>query len=152
VKAARRLRAALTPRGAGTSLFAMLRRLALLLWLSAALPAPAQEAAVDGAGWRAYAEGWTLHFESDGAAYGAETYLPGDAVIWKPESGDCAHGFWTERDDGAICFLYPDGMACWRMSRDGETMLARPAEGGGPALRVARRDHAPLLCPETPAV
>lgn len=144
----------MTPRGGGTSLRGMTLGRTLALCLSAATVATAlsaQEVAVDGAGWRAFAEGWTLHFEEDGAAFGAETYLPGDAVIWKPEGGDCAHGFWTERG-GAICFLYPDGMACWRMTRDGETMLARPADGGGPALRVARRDRAPLLCAQTPAV
>ncbi len=143
-------RAASTRRRFGASFRAMKMSVALALCLLTA-PTAAQETPLDGAGWRAYAEGWTLHFEEDGAPYGAESYHPGDAVIWKPEGGACAQGFWIERR-GALCFLYQDGQSCWRMSRDADGVLARPADGGGPALRVVRRDRAPLLCPETPSV
>lgn len=116
-----------------------------------ACPSAAQERPVTADEFRAYAEGWTLHFEEDGRPFGAERYDPGDRVLWKPEGGDCAPGVWGEAD-GAICFLYDRGLSCWRLFRDAEGMLARPAEGDGPDLRIARRDRAPLLCPETPAV
>ena len=156
----------LRPRAHGVSVMAMKRRIIFALCLVAATAsaqetpqeAPQEEpqeepreAPLGAADWRAYAEGWTLHFEDSGAAFGAETYLPGDAVIWKPEGGACAHGYWTGTQ-GRICFLYQDSVACWRMFRDGDGVLARPADGGGPSLRVARRDRAPLMCPETPAV
>lgn len=127
-----------------------MRAMLLALGLLAA-PAASDERPVAAEEFRAYAEGWTLHFERDGRPFGVERYDPGDRVLWKPEGGDCAPGVWGEAD-GAICFLYDRGAACWRLFRDAAGLFARPAEGDGPAVRVIRRDRAPLLCAGTPAV
>jgi hypothetical protein len=134
--------------------------LALGLALARALPAappvalwPAGAAALapmSGPEFRAFAEGWTLHFESGGAPYGAETYLPGGKVIWKPEGQACGWGSWAERD-GRICFRYDEQMACWKVYRDAKGVLARSAADGF-EVRVSRRDRAPLACGEVPAV
>lgn len=128
---------------------AAVARAALALALTAAA-APAQEAVTPDA-FRAYAEGWTLHFELDGAPFGAEVYAPGGEVLWKPEGGPCQAGVWVP-SGGAVCFVYDGAIACWRIFRDAAGLSAEPAEGGPPRLRIARRDRAPLSCAEVPSV
>jgi hypothetical protein len=129
------------------------RRAAALLLLGAGTAA-AVGAPMGREDFRAFAEGWTLHFETlDGAPFGAETYRPGGEAVWKPEGGACAIGVWSE-SRGRICFLYDAGMSCWRVYREGGAVTALSDDGEEPriALRVARRDRAPVACGDDPSV
>ncbi len=101
--------------------------------------------------FRAYVEGWTLHFERNGRPYGAETFHEGDRTVWRFHGGACTDGVWEARG-AQICFTYPDGdpPICWRFLRDGTEVMARlirPLEIG-PELEitVARRTRVPLVC------
>lgn len=116
--------------------------------LLVAAPLAAQEAVAPDE-FRAFAEGWTLHFELDGAPFGAETYHPGGGVLWRPEGGQCQAGLWTA-DGGEVCFHYDAGGACWRMFRDRRGLFAIPSDAKAPLLRVKRRDRARLACGEVP--
>jgi hypothetical protein len=106
---------------------------------------------LDGAEFGAYAEGWTLHFERDGAPFGAESFDGEGNVVWKPEGGDCERGVWGH-DGERICFLYPGALACWRVERSGDVLIARAEDARAFALRITRRDRAPLLCDDGPNV
>lgn len=119
--------------------------------------APAQEAPMTGAEFRAFAEGHTLHFEDEtGEHFGSEQYFEGGQTLWLPRGGQCERGVWTA-ESGRICFLYAVGIACWRVYRLGENDLAAISADdleGEPTtrLRLTRRDRTPLICPDGPAV
>lgn len=98
--------------------------------------------------FRAFSEGWTLHFEENGRPFGAERYFEGGEVLWKPEGGPCVRGFWSGRDDG-VCFLYADAFSCWRIWRTPRGVAAEPFEGGD-SVEVVRRDRSALDCSEIP--
>ena len=98
--------------------------LALLLALFAA-PAAAQSQ-MSGAEFDAYTLGKTLFYGRDGAAYGAEVYLPDRRVRWSFLDGDCKEGEWYE-ESGLICFVYEDkpDPQCWSFTRGAAGLIAR---------------------------
>jgi hypothetical protein len=121
--------------------------------LSFAASLGAAEEPVSTEAFRAYAEGWTIYFEEDGAPFGAESFRRDGSVTWKPEGGRCVEGVWGGDDTGRICFLYPEAMACWRLTRDADGMIARMEDDDEPlTLRIVRRDRRPLLCGDEPAI
>ena len=128
-------------------------RAALLTLL---LAAPAAAEPMDGAAFRAFSEGWTLHFEDEAGGYfGSEQYFEDGRALWLPQGGQCHRGLWTETD-GRICFLYDVGISCWRLFAEGEdgmTAISDDDTGRPPTrLRLLRRDRSPVLCPEGPGV
>lgn len=130
---------------------------AALLALLMAGPAAAEP--MDGAAFRAFAEGWTLHFQDESGAYfGSEQYFANGRTTWAPSGGECHQGVWAE-DEGRICFLYDVGVSCWRLYADGPDgmraeSVATRAGGDGPTtrLRLLKKDRSPVLCPEGPGV
>ncbi len=129
-------------------------RIAFLALLLAALLRPAAAAdwqPMTPSEFRAYAEGWTLHFERNGQPYGSETFREGDRTVWRFHNGQCTDGVWEARG-AQICFTYPDGdpPICWRFMRDGAEVMARLIKrfDAGPDLEitVARRTRVPLVC------
>lgn len=126
--------------------------------LLGAAPAAAEERPMSPAEFRSLAEGWTLHFESDGLPYGAETFHPGARTTWQDLDGSCVEGRWWAHG-AQICFAYEDEAEaegappiCWRMLRIGDGIVARllgDAPDAGLELRLARRDRTPLLCGDT---
>ncbi|MFN3259757.1 MAG: hypothetical protein ACE37J_04275 [Pikeienuella sp.] len=132
-------------------------RRGLLLAALLASPAGALEP-MDGAAFRAFSEGWTLHFSDESGAYfGTEQYFEDGRTIWAPSGGGCHHGIWAE-DAGRICFLYDVGLSCWKLFSEGEdSILAESVEtgpGGGPPtrLRLMRKDRSAAPCDEGPGV
>lgn len=101
--------------------------------------------------FRLFSEGWTLHFEEQGAPYGAETYREDGSVLWRPRGGPCMPGV-VESDGPHVCFSYDGARACWRILKDEDGFLAMPAEADRPRLRVVRRDRARLGCGDVPSV
>lgn len=97
--------------------------------------------------FRAFAEGWTLHFELDGAPFGTESFSHGGRTLWRPEGGACTPGLWTAVGP-EVCFFYGDDSACWLLWRDAGGVIARSAPDGDMEVRVTRRDRAPLDCGE----
>ncbi|MGF1658000.1 MAG: hypothetical protein ACFCUS_01045 [Rubrimonas sp.] len=122
--------------------------LAALMLFCAAAASSAQDA-VTGAEFGAYARGWTLHFEQDGAPFGVESFDAGDGVVWRPEGGRCARGVWGA-DGPRICFFYPGVAACWRMFRDADGLFAEAEDDPNFILRIVRRDRSPVLCDDGP--
>ena len=125
-----------------------LLRLLPFLWLLTAAAAPAEEV-LSPAKFRAYAEGYTLYFSSDGEPFGSEAYRPGGETLWRFKDGTCQPGVW--RPLGArICFYYgPDTeVLCWRFLRDEEGLLVRllDSEDAGLELRITGRDKREPLC------
>ncbi|RMH52217.1 MAG: hypothetical protein D6686_02915 [Alphaproteobacteria bacterium] len=125
-------------------------RLALAVWALPALAAAGSEEPIGAEGFRALAEGWTLHFEREGRHFGSEQYLEGGRSIWRAGDAECERGLWYEAD-GAICFIYETVPLpqCWHVfRRDGE-IFARPVDDpdGRAELRLSGRDRAPLACP-----
>jgi hypothetical protein len=96
-----------------------------------------------------YAEGFTLHFEQDGALAGSEMFLPDRRVKWQFPNGMCINGIWYE-EAGAMCFAYETGgpPQCWHMIREGEDIFARPADATDTSgdIRMTRRTVVPLSC------
>ncbi|TVQ52676.1 MAG: hypothetical protein EA355_14720 [Rhodobacteraceae bacterium] len=123
----------------------------LAFLLTAATLAAAEETPVSTETFRAYAEGWTLYFEEDGEPFGAEAFRRDGTVTWKPEGGPCIDGVWGGDETGRICFLYPEAMACWRITRDGDGKIAR-MEDGSLEIRIVGRDRRPLVCGDEPAI
>lgn len=97
--------------------------------------------------FRAFAEGWTLHFELDGAPFGAESFRDGGRTLWRPEGGACTPGLWTAVGH-EVCFSYGEDRACWRLWRDARGVIARSSPDGATEVRVSRRDRARLDCGE----
>lgn len=130
----------------------MCRRLIpLAVAVLAPLAAMGEERPLSPEAFRAWAEGWTLHFEMEGRPFGAERYEEGGAVLWKPEGGPCAAGAWTPHD-GGVCFVYADAISCWRLYDTPRGVEAAPMHDDGPRARVVRRDRAALDCDAVPAV
>ncbi|MGJ8547032.1 MAG: hypothetical protein ACSHWZ_16420 [Sulfitobacter sp.] len=102
-----------------------MKYIALCLGLCAALPALAQSP-MSAAEFDAYTTGKTLFYGRDGAAYGAEVYLPGRRVRWSFLDGDCKDGTWYE-ENGLICFTYTDNPdpQCWSFARGEAGLIAR---------------------------
>jgi hypothetical protein len=86
-----------------------------------AIPLSAEE-------FRAFAEGWTLHFERDGAPFGTESFGHGGRTLWRPEGGSCTPGFWAAVGS-EVCFFYARRRtAAWRCgSAAGTAPLSRAA-------------------------
>lgn len=117
--------------------------------------AVADDQPVSPSDFRAFAEGWTLYFERDGAPFGAESFEPGGKTVWRYSDGSCVRGVW--RPYGAqVCFRYqtPQGaegeVLCWRVLRkeDGglRARLLGESANAGMEIDVTRRDKEPLLC------
>ncbi len=129
--------------------------LVLLLLLAAPLRA-GEEVPLLPAEFRAYAEGWTLHFEKDGKPFGEEVYRRGGETLWRDPGGQCLRGQW--RPYGArICFYYgrDSEVLCWRFLRDDKGYLVRllNTEDRGLTLRISGRDRHEPICagPSVPA-
>lgn len=127
----------------------------LLLALIVAAPATAAEP-MSGAEFRAFSEGWTLHFRNESGDYfGTEQYFPDGRTVWLPTGGQCRQGLWAE-DQDRICFLYDIGISCWRLFAEGaDGIYAESVEEEGPPqtrLWLMRRDQSAVLCPEGPGV
>ena len=118
----------------------------------AAEPGSPAEEPVSPAEFRAFAEGWTLHFEHEGEPFGQERFREGGETTWRYPSGACLDGVW--KPHGAqLCFYYGQGaeVLCWRALRDEEGLLVRLLGDGpdaGMELRVTGRDKSRLLCGE----
>jgi hypothetical protein len=126
----------------------ILRLIAALLVMSGS--ATAQQP-VSPDSFRRFSEGWTLHFEENGVAYGAETYRPDGTVLWRPRGGACMPGV-VETEGPNVCFSYDGSRACWRILKDEQGFLAVPSDAERPRLRVVRRDRARLGCADAPSV
>ncbi|WP_093254756.1 hypothetical protein [Rubrimonas cliftonensis] len=98
--------------------------------------------------FRAFSEGWTLHFEENGRAFGAESYFERGEVLWKPAGGACVRGVWAPRN-GGVCFLYANAFSCWRIWDTPGGVEAEPLEGGA-SVAVVRRDSSVIDCSEIP--
>jgi hypothetical protein len=97
--------------------------------------------------FRSFAEGWTLHFELEGAPFGTESFGDGGRTLWRPEGGVCTPGLWTAVGS-EVCFFYGGETACWLLWRDAGGVIARSSPDGDMEVRVSRRDRAPLDCGE----
>ena len=88
------------------------------------LAAPAAAQAVTADEFAAMAEGRTLRFSLDGAAFGAEQYFAGHRSLWRFEDGGCLRGRWWA-DNGLICFSYEDDPAaqCWRFAETADALI-----------------------------
>jgi hypothetical protein len=102
-----------------------MRPLAAALCLCLAAPAIA-ETPMTAAEFEAYVLGRTLTYSNNGAAYGAEQYLPNRKVIWTFLDGDCVEGRWYERED-LICFTYAFEIEpqCWSFWVENGGLAAR---------------------------
>jgi len=127
--------------------------LAWLLFATALVLAPAQaQDPVSPSEFRDYAEGFTLYFERDGAAFGSEAFEPGGKTLWRYNDGSCLEGAW--RPHGAqLCFFYGDGqdVLCWRLLRDEQGLIVRLLGDGpdaGMELRIVGRDQRAPICGE----
>ncbi|MFN3614351.1 MAG: hypothetical protein ACK4WC_07310 [Rubrimonas sp.] len=113
--------------------------------------AAAAEQPVSPESFRLFSEGWTLHFEENGAPYGAETYGTDGTVLWRPRGGPCMPGI-VEAEGPNVCFRYDGTRACWRILKDERGLVALPSDADRPRLRVVRRDRARLGCDAPPSV
>lgn len=112
-----------------------------------------------GADFRAYSEGYTLHFEDESGRYfGSEQYFPDGATVWRPRNGECERGVWAE-DQGRICFLYVVGIACWKLYVEEDGLSAVSANGDSgetdenpTRLRLRDRNQITVNCEEVPSV
>ncbi len=132
----------------------------VFIFLLAPLTAAAEgRPAMTGADFRAYAEGYTLHFEDESGRYfGSEQYFPDGHTVWRPRNGECERGVWAE-DQGRICFLYVVGIACWKVYVEDEGLSAVSANGDAgeidetpTRLRLRDRNQVPVSCDEIPSV
>lgn len=96
-----------------------------------------------------HVEGFTLHFERDGAFAGSEMFMEDRKVRWQFPSGQCQDGIWYE-EEGAMCFAYEGGgpPQCWNMIRQGDAISARPREATDTSadLFLNRRTVVQLSC------
>lgn len=129
-----------------------MRAIAALVFLGLSLPAaaPAEaQTAMSAAEFEAYVQGKTLYYSSQGSDYGAEQYLPGRRVIWTFLDGECADGFWYQKEE-LICFIYELDLSpqCWSFWKDGGGLAARfENDPEAPELYEARQSSEPLNCP-----
>lgn len=131
---------------------AMRALLCCLLVVALPVSASAEEKPVSPSEFRDYAEGYTLHFDHEGEAFGSEHFESGGHTLWRFADGSCMRGVW--KPHGAqMCFYYGVGteVLCWRMFRDDAGLFARllgEGENAGMELRVTGRDEEPPLCGE----
>lgn len=117
--------------------------------LLSALPALAQQG-MSAEEFDAYTTGRTLTYNSQGAAYGIEQYLPNRRVRWAFVDNECQNGVWYERN-GNICFLYehaPTDEQCWIFQRTetGMTGVFQGPDGPGTELYEVQQSDTPLGC------
>lgn len=131
-----------------------------LIFLLAPLFAVSDERpAMTGEDFKAYAEGYTLHFEDEAGRYfGSEQYLADGQTVWRPRNGECERGVWAE-DQGRICFLYVVGIACWKVYAEDNGLSAVSANGDSgeideapTRLSLRDRNQIPVSCEEVPSV
>ncbi len=102
-----------------------MRRLTLCLALTVSgLPALAEP--MSAAEFEAYVTGKTLHYGSNGVAYGAEIYHENRRVTWSFLDGECKDGYWYEAEQSNICFVYEDRSdpQCWTFEQTGTGLRA----------------------------
>ncbi len=126
-------------------------RLGVAIWLAVmagTVPALAQPP-LSAAEFEAEVTGQTLRYAWDGQPWGAEQYLPGRRVIWKPVAGQCSYGRWYEETPGEICFLYGDkAPICWQFSKGAAGLEVQSFPDPIAAqLTEAGRSDQPLTCP-----
>lgn len=118
-----------------------------------------ERTAMTGADFKAYSEGYTLHFEDEtGRYFGSEQYFADGRTVWRPRNGECDRGVWAQ-DKGRICFLYVVGIACWKVYVEDEGLSAVSANGDAgeidetpTRLRLRDRNQIPVSCEEVPSV
>ncbi len=121
-------------------------RYASIAFLLSALPLSAAEP-LGQKGFFELTKGRTFTFSLDGEFYGAETYLPGNRVIWQRQSGECLPGYWYAQGKH-ICFIYenqPDSV-CWEVYAEENGLRVVSASGTATELEELSRDAAPLAC------
>lgn len=121
-------------------------RYASIAFLLSALPLAAAEP-LGQKGFSELTKGRTFTFSLDGEFYGAETYLPGNRVIWQRQSGECLPGYWYAQGKH-ICFIYegqPDPV-CWEVYTEENGLRVVSASGTATELEELSRDAAPLAC------
>lgn len=119
--------------------------LALALCL---IGAPVISAPMGAEAFDTYTKGKTLYFRENGAAYGAERYLPGRRVEWSFLDGICKFGEWYP-DDGAICFVYEDrpDPQCWEFELTPNGLSATfLGDGEVQDLYEAEQSDKPMYC------
>ena len=87
--------------------------------------APLGVTPLDDAGFDARTLGRTIHYNSYGAPYGVEEYLPDHKVKWIFAEGQCKMGEWFQSGD-QICFTYQDepDLQCWIFSDQPQGLMA----------------------------
>lgn len=116
------------------------------------LAAPLPLLAADAQEFDSYTQGRTIHFDWNGAPYGAERYLPGQRVIWSFLDGRCVEGEWYGQNSAngpEICFIYEgrDVAQCWTYQITGEG-LSVSIDRDGPPLTLTERSspQEEMLC------
>ncbi len=116
--------------------------------LAAAAPALAAQNPMTASEFEAYTTGKTLHFYSQGQAYGVEEYRENRQVTWSFLDGRCREGVWYPQED-QICFVYEDNPTpqCWTFYREGSGLRALfEGRETGTELYEAGEADEPMLC------
>lgn len=115
-----------------------------------AAAAPAEERRLSAAEFESYVTGRTLFYAGPGQApYGAEEYLSGRQVIWTFLDGNCVKGFWYEKAEGLICFIYEEKIEpqCWSFWSEGEGISAQfETDAEAVLLFELSQSEQPLTC------
>lgn len=128
-------------------------RATLPLALAAALlAAPASaERALTPEEFEALTAGRTMHFDREGAPFGAEQFFENGRVVWTFEGSDlCQRGIWFANRAGEICFVYGDSPEpqCWAFLERPDGRYAARMAGEDPEQDLVSRriDDEPIEC------
>jgi hypothetical protein len=114
----------------------------------APLHAPTPVTPLDDAGFDARTIGRTIHYNSFGAPYGVEEYLPDHKVKWIFAEGQCKMGEWFQSGN-QICFTYQDepDLQCWIFADQPKGLMAWfNGELGNEPLVSTSETNVPLDC------
>ena len=124
-----------------------MRLMSLIPFLVCTIPAVAEP--LTGDAFDSYTQGKTLFYDSEGRAYGAETYLRNRQVRWSFLDGTCQDGHWYPQGD-EICFLYDgsDQPQCWSFELGDGGLNAVLDDGfGRTVLDEVAPEGRELICP-----
>lgn len=110
--------------------------------------APDTVVPLDDAGFDARTQGRTIHYNSYGAPYGVEEYLPDHKVKWIFAEGQCKMGEWFQSGE-QICFTYQDepDLQCWIFADQPQGLMAWfNGEMGDEPLLSTSETNVPLDC------